>query len=123
VYTQRFNRERRRIGHIYQGRYKAILVEKQTYLLELARYIVLNPVRARMVRDAKEWPLGKYRATAGLLSTPGWLTMEWTLAAFGRTLGQAQAAYRHFVAEGRNQPSPCLGTTEKSDLPRLRGAR
>jgi putative transposase len=106
VYTQRFNWEHRRVGHVYQGRYKAILVEKQTYLLELARHIVLNPVRARMVRDAEEWPCSSYRATAGLCSTPGWLTTEWTLAAFGRALGQAQAAYRHFVAEGRNQPSP-----------------
>ncbi|MDY7075923.1 MAG: transposase, partial [Chloroflexota bacterium] len=52
VYTQAFNRSHGRVGHVFQGRYKAILVQKETYLLELARYIVLNPVRARMVRAA-----------------------------------------------------------------------
>jgi putative transposase len=56
TYTQHFNRRHLRVGHVFQGRYKAILVQKETYLLELARYIVLNPVRAQMVRSAKEWP-------------------------------------------------------------------
>jgi len=65
VYTQRFNRKQNRIGHVFQGRYKAILVDKDSYLLELARYIVLNPVRARMLRSAEDWPWSSYRATAG----------------------------------------------------------
>ena len=56
VYTQRFNRTYNRSGHVFQGRYKAILAQKEAYLLELARYVVLNPVRARMVRTAAEWP-------------------------------------------------------------------
>ncbi len=47
VYTQRFNRRHGRVGHVFQGRYKAIIVQKESYLLELARYVVLNPVRAR----------------------------------------------------------------------------
>src|SRR5512142_907392 len=54
VYTQRFNRQHKRVGHVFQGRYKAILEQKESYLLELARYVVLNPVRARMVRSARE---------------------------------------------------------------------
>lgn len=53
-YTQYFNRKHRRVGHLFQGRYKAILVDKESYLLELARYIVLNPVRASMVRSADQ---------------------------------------------------------------------
>ena len=57
VYTQRFNRKHKRVGHVFQGRYKAIIVQKDSYLLELARYIALNPVRAEMVRAAKDWPL------------------------------------------------------------------
>ena len=65
VYTQRFNQARKRVGHVFQGRYKSILVEKGSYLLELSRYIVLNPVRARMVRAAQDWPWSSYRATAG----------------------------------------------------------
>lgn len=56
VYAQRYNRARRCVGHVFQGRYKAILVEKDAYLLELARYVVLNPVRARMVERPEAWP-------------------------------------------------------------------
>ncbi|WP_221892307.1 transposase [Teredinibacter haidensis] len=65
TYTQPFNRFHKRVAHVFQGRYNAILVEKDAYLLELSRYIVLNPVRARMVRSANEWPWSSYRATAG----------------------------------------------------------
>lgn len=55
AYTQRFNRKWRRVGHVFQGRFKAILVQRESYLLELARYIVLNPVRAGMVDCAEQW--------------------------------------------------------------------
>lgn len=106
VYTQAFNRAHGRVGHVFQGRYKAILVQKETYLLELARYIVLNPVRARMVRSAKDWPWSSYRATAGQGEAMKWLQTEWILSAFGRQKGQAMERYRAFVSEGRNQPSP-----------------
>ena len=105
VYTQRFNRKHQRVGHIFQGRYKAILVEKDAYLLELARYIVLNPVRAQMVRSAKDWPWSSYRATAGLSSTPPWLSTEWLLSAFAKRKSVAAEYFRKFVAEGKGQPS------------------
>jgi len=65
VYTQRFNRKHERVGHVFQGRFKSIIVQRESYLLELARYIVLNPVRARMVRKAKNWPWSSYQATGG----------------------------------------------------------
>ncbi len=84
VYTQRFNRQDGRVGHVFQGRYKAVIVQKESYLLELARYVVLNPVRARMVRAAEQWPWSSYRATVGLCETPPWLTVDWVLAALGR---------------------------------------
>ncbi len=106
VYTQRFNRKHSRVGHVFQGRYKAILVQKESYLLELARYIVLNPVRARMVRSAKDWPWSSYRATAGQGQKVGWLHTEWLLSAFARQKGRAMERYRQFVAEGKKQPSP-----------------
>ena len=70
VYTQYINRTYNRIGHVYQGRYKAILVEKEIYLLELARYVVLNPVRAGMVKDIEEWPWSSYPAMIGESSSP-----------------------------------------------------
>jgi len=106
VYTQRFNRRHKRVGHVFQGRYKAILVQKENYLLELSRYIVLNPVRAQMVRSAKDWPWSSYRATAGLVDTDKWLTTDWLLAAFSNKKREAIKQYRTFVSEGRNQPKP-----------------
>lgn len=106
TYTQSFNRQNNRVGHVFQGRYKAILVEKESYLLELARYIVLNPVRARMVREAKDWPWSSYRATAGFILPEPCLTTDWVLSSYGRTRKRAQQRYRAFVQEGKNQPSP-----------------
>jgi len=106
VYTQRFNTAHNRIGHVFQGRYKAILVQKEAYLLELARYVVLNPVRARMERLSDDWPWSSYRATAGMTPAPDWLETDWILAAFAEHREDAQAAYRRFVAEGKGRPSP-----------------
>lgn len=106
VYTQRFNRAHGRVGHVLQGRYKAILVQKDAYLLELARYVVLNPVRARLVRNAKEWPWSSYRATVGQVSVPPGLATDWLLSAFSRKRSDAIEKYKAFVAEGKNQPSP-----------------
>lgn len=105
VYTQSFNRSHNRVGHVFQGRYKAILVEKQNYLLELARYIVLNPVRGEMVRSAKDWPWSSYRATAGQVTPPKWLQVNWLLTSFGRNKSKAAKAYRGFVSDGKGQPS------------------
>ncbi len=106
VYTQITNRYHGKVGHVFQGRYKAVLVQKESYLLELARYIVLNPVRARMVREVKEWPWSSYRKTAGMLSNDAWLTTEWLLSAFSKKRGIAQKKYIEFVTQGKNQPSP-----------------
>jgi len=106
VYTQRFNQAHARVGHVFQGRYKAILVQKEAYLLELSRYVVLNPVRARMVRGASDWPWSNYRATSGLAPVPAWLETDWILAAFAERRQDAQFEYRRFVAEGKGQPSP-----------------
>ena len=106
TYTQSFNRHNNKVGHVLQGRYKAILVQKESYLLELARYIVLNPVRARMVKEAKDWPWSSYRATAGFTLPEFCLTTDWILSYYGRTRKKAQQQYRTFVQQGKNQPSP-----------------
>lgn len=92
------------IHHVFQGRYKAIIVQKESYLLELARYIVLNPVRARMVRSAGEWPWSSYRATVALADAPPWLMTDWFLCAFSARRSTAVEQYQAFVADGRNQP-------------------
>ncbi len=100
VYTQRFNRAHGRVGHVFQGRFKSILVDKDAYLLELSRYIVLNPVRAGMVGDASEWPWSSYQATAGEEPAPAFLTTGWILSQFGGSTARARAAYRRFVRDG-----------------------
>jgi REP element-mobilizing transposase RayT len=106
VYTQKFNFSNNRVGHCFQGRYKAIHVDKEAYLLELARYVVLNPVRTEMVRSARDWPWSNYRATAGQVAKPPWLTTDWLLASFGRRKEEAVERYRKFISDGKNQPSP-----------------
>ncbi len=106
VFTQRSNHRHHRVGHVFQGRYKAILVQKESYLLELARYVVLNPVRAGMVRSAKDWPWSNYRSTAGWDDAPEWLNTDWLLSAFGAKRKPAMEAYRKFVSEGRGLRSP-----------------
>jgi REP element-mobilizing transposase RayT len=106
VYTQKFNRYHNRVGHVFQGRYKAILIQKESYLLELARYIVLNPVRAQMLRSANDWPWSSYRATAGFIEPEKWLIVDWVLSAFSKRKSLAVKRYRDFVSQGRNQPKP-----------------
>ena len=70
VYTQAFNRRHGRVGHVLQGRFKAIIVDRDNYLLELCRYVVLNPVRAKTTRKADTYQWSSYQATAGLANTP-----------------------------------------------------
>ena len=96
VYTQAFNRRRKKPGHVFQGRYKSILVDKENYLLELCRYIVLNPVRANRVKEPEEWSWSSYGATAGTATTPKWLAVEEVLSFFSGS----RSNYRRFVSEG-----------------------
>ena len=105
IYTQAFNRRHKRVGHIFQGRYKAILVEKESHLLELCRYVVLNPLRIKSGKRIGGWKWSSYRATSGLASVPEFLTVDWVLSQFGQKRSQAQARYRTFVREGlENRP-------------------
>lgn len=100
VYTQYINRSHQRVGHGFQGRYKAVLVEKDAYLLELARYVVLNPVRAGMVAQAEDWPWSSYRTVIGREPAPPWLAVG-----FGPTRSKARANYTDFVRAGVGLPS------------------
>ena len=100
MYTQSFNRRHNRVGHLFQGRFKAILVEKESYLLELCRYIVLNPVRVKGKGEIGAWKWSSYRATAGLASVPEFLSTDWILGQFGKKRAKAQKQYRAFVREG-----------------------
>lgn len=100
VYTQYVNRTHGRVGHLFQGRFKAILVEKERYLLELARYVVLNPVRSGLAVKPEDWPWSSYRSSVGLEAVPSCLDTDWLLHAFSDQRQQAQAQYRRFVADG-----------------------
>lgn len=106
TYTQAINRWHQRVGHLFQGRFTAILVEKEAHLLELCRYVVLNPVRAQMVTHPRLWGWSSYRDTAGERTAPTWLATDWILRQFGRRQRDAQRRYREFVAEGRDGPRP-----------------
>ena len=108
VYTQRFNRRHRRVGHVFQGRYKAILVQRGAYLLELCRYIVLNPVRAQIVTSAENWRWSSYRQTVGLSPSTAWCAVNSLLAAFSTDKLAAISAYRRFVTQGVSKESPWL---------------
>lgn len=77
------------------------MVEREAYLLELCRYIVLNPVRTKLVRAAKDWRWSRYRATVGLAEAPSFLTTDWVLGQFSERRHEAQRRYQRFVAEGK----------------------
>ena len=105
IFTQSFNRRHKRVGHLFQGRFKAILVDKDAYLLELCRYIVLNPVRVKGSEKMDAWKWSSYWAAAGLASMPPFLSIDWLLGQFGTNRRAAQKRYREFVREGiKNRP-------------------
>ncbi len=139
IYTQWINRRHSRTGHVFQGRFKSILVQKESHLLELARYVVLNPVRAGMVRSPREWRWSSYRATAGQGEVPVFLSVDWLLRQFDDNISRAVRAYREFVQQGHgvtvwdqvrsgnilgsedfvNQLEPLFSTIRKNvDIPR-----
>lgn len=100
VYTQDFNRRHGRVGHLFQGRYKAVLVDKDSYLVELSRYIHLNPVRVGEVTDPTLFQWSSAANYVGRRPSPAWLTVREVLRQFGRRRGAAQRAYRQFLLEG-----------------------
>ncbi|MEA2166125.1 MAG: REP-associated tyrosine transposase [Thermoanaerobaculia bacterium] len=101
TYAEAFNERHDRVGHLFQGRFKGILAERESHLLELIRYIVLNPVRCHAVAFAGDYEWSNYRATAGLQTAPPWLEIDWTLDQFGPDRESAHEAYRQYVADGR----------------------
>jgi REP element-mobilizing transposase RayT len=105
VFTQWSNRRHKRSGHLFQGRYKAILVDRDSYFLELARYIVLNPVRAAMVKHPGQWAWSSYGATTGAAVAPAWLTTDDLLAEFGKRRSAARRKYQEFIADGIGKES------------------
>jgi REP element-mobilizing transposase RayT len=106
IYTQKYNWRYTKTGHVFQGRYKAILVDKENYLLELCRYVILNPVRANIVKRPQNWKWSSYRSTTGTAKTPQWLTTDWILARLSRSRRRAQRLYHQFIMEGITKETP-----------------
>jgi REP-associated tyrosine transposase len=100
VFMQWSNDRHRRTGRLFQGRFKAILVDADSYLLKLSRYVVLNLVRAGTVRRARDWKWSSYRATTGEVAAPEWLDTDGVLSQFGSRRKRAVMAYERFVREG-----------------------
>lgn len=99
-YTQYFNRMHGLTGHLFQGRYKAILCDKDSYLLELTRYLHLNPVRGKMVQDPAKYPWSSYNSYLGKGQEKDWVQASEVLAHFGDSDGDARSRYRKFVLDG-----------------------
>jgi putative transposase len=98
-YTRTFNRARGRTGHLFQGRYKAVLIDANSYLLELVRYVHLNPVRAGFVRNPEFWRWSSYGAYLGRVAVP-WLDTAWVLTMFGADRAAARRRLAGFTREG-----------------------
>ena len=99
LYAQWWNRHHERVGHVFQGRFKDQTVEREPYLLALSRYVVMNPVRAGLVRTPGEWPWSSYAATAGSVACPAFLNPTPTLALFGEAdTSSLQARFSDYVA-------------------------
>jgi putative transposase len=111
TYAQAFNRGHHRVGHLFQGRYKALLVEQDAYLVELSRYIHLNPVRARLVVHAEQYQWSSARAYVGTCAVPRFLTIAEVLGYFGRTPRHAQRRYREFLLDP--VPTPDVSPLDK----------
>ena len=97
AYTNYFNTKRERFGHLFQGRYKAILADADEYAKELSRYIHLNPVRANMAENPGEYEWSSYDYFTGKKKAPEWLKMDFILGYFGKKLSDSQKNYRNFV--------------------------
>ncbi|WP_260048671.1 transposase [Pseudoduganella aquatica] len=106
-YCQYFNRKHKHLGHVSQCRYNAEMIERQAYLLELARYVVLNPVRAQLVSAAASWKWSSHQALLGYVPLPAWLDGDWILSQFGNgTRERHVEAYTEFVEQGIGLPDP-----------------
>jgi len=101
-YTQRINKRENRIGHLFQGRFKAVLVDADAYLLELVRYIHLNPVRAQLVHNPADYRWSGHRTYLGM-DRVDWLTTSWVYSQFCRDLATARECYARFVADGSQE--------------------
>jgi REP element-mobilizing transposase RayT len=120
-YGQYFNRRHSRVGHLFQGRFKAVLVEKQNHLLELTRYVVLNPVRSGIVDDPHAWSWSSFKPTVGASEMPDFLYVGDLLRCFDDDLHKARNQYIEFVLQGIHEKDGCAECFQ--NLPALGGSK
>jgi len=113
-YTTYFNKRNKRSGHLFQGRYKSILIQADEYLHHLSRYIHLNPVRANLVRDPEEYRWSSYGFFISKVKTPTWLKTDFILCCFDKDTQKARALYKHFVLEGIGQQPSIIRENTKA---------
>jgi REP element-mobilizing transposase RayT len=119
TYGQKFNWRHKHVGHVVQGRFFSDVVNRDSQLLAVSRYIAQNPVRAELVDDADAWRWGGHRHLSGDLPPPPWLQTEWLLSQFStRNPKRAQAKYRAFVRAVPFAENPLLAGEERSFAPR-----
>jgi len=106
-YTSYFNRRHRRVGHLFQGRFKAVLIETEGHDWEVSRYIHLNPVRARLAERPEMWPWSSYRGYHRRSREMPWVTYRRVLREFGSDADRARREYRRFVAKGIESMPAC----------------
>ncbi len=100
IYTQTFNKRHSRVGPLMQGRYKAVLIDKDNYSLELSRYIHLNPVRAKMTDKPENYQWSSYSFFVGDIEVPDFLNTQWLLSQFDKTGRKAIESFGHFTLQG-----------------------
>ena len=106
TYSQWFGRHHDQSGHLFRGRYKSIILQKECYLLKVCRHVVLNPVRLQAVNQADHWKWSSYRSTAFIDSVPSWLASDQLLAHFGSNISDPASSWRKYVTEGMQGSSP-----------------
>jgi len=110
-YASGFNRRWRRCGALFQGRFKAVVVEQESHALELSRYLHLNPTRAGIVERPEEWAWSSYPDYLAMRKAPAWLDWQTVGGELGKDLSRARPAYRPFMeAELREPPNSPLAT-------------
>ncbi|SFU84028.1 transposase [Pseudoduganella namucuonensis] len=107
-YSQYFNHRHGLIGHLFQARYHAVLLRKDEQMMEVVRYTVLNPVRARLVKHAGDWIWSSHQANIQRVDAPEWLDTVWVLSRFDGEPARAIVAYERFVAQGVDMANPML---------------
>ena len=98
IYAKWFNYQHGVEGHLFERRYRSIVIETDGQLLAVSRYLALNPVEAGLCSDPAQWPWSSYRAMVGLERPPPFLTCDWVLSLFGSNVEQSRAAFKGFVA-------------------------